>query len=309
MRDLVRDPSCNLDDCAAVVFVSPSFVPMSIANRYWDRGRARDEQLNRAAYRFTESLEIRPRSVMGINSFCSGYARALALVKNKLMPTLSLSETEFVLVVTASRISRITDFSCKQSGALFGDFATATILSRCDSYRYPVSFEVIDATFNKRQVPRPMFDFSMREDVLVPTPDGGRSHEPQRLVFSLDGMGIADIAPRGMAASAAKIMESNRLSPDQVRHVVPHQAGDGILRLAGMKLEDAGLTVDVVNGMAKDIGNVSSCSVPSAIKNLWHELKGNILCPVAAVGAPGKCEVSEGCILLHATSPQQSAAA
>jgi 3-oxoacyl-[acyl-carrier-protein] synthase III len=282
---------------------------MSIANRHWDRNRAREEQLNRAAHRFAESLEIRPRSVIGINSFCSGYARALALVKNKLLPTISLSATEFVLVVTSSRISRITDFSCKQSGALFGDFATATILSRCDSYKYPVSFEVVDALFNKRRVPRPMFDFSMKEDVLVPTPSGGRSYEPQRLVFSMDGMGIADIAPRGMAASAARIMESNRLSPDDVHHVVPHQAGDGILRLAGMKLEDAGLKVDVVNGMAKDIGNVSSSSVPSAIRSLWHELKGNILCPVAAVGAPGKCEVSEGCILLRATPKQHSAAA
>ena len=203
--DLTDGPVSNLDDCAAVVFVSPSFIPMAIANRYWDRERAREEQLVRAANRFTEALDIRPRSVVGINSFCSGYARALGLVKNKLLPAISLSDNEFVLVVTASRISRITDFSCKQSGALFGDFATATILSRCDSYKYPVSFEVVDAIFQKRQVPRPMFDFTMREDVLVPTPDGGREIESERLVFSMDGMGIADVAPRAMASSAAPV--------------------------------------------------------------------------------------------------------
>ena len=32
-------------------------------------------------------------------------------------------------MVTASRISRITDYGCKQTAALFGDLATATLLA------------------------------------------------------------------------------------------------------------------------------------------------------------------------------------
>ena len=41
VQDMVRDTGCDLDDCAAVVFASPSFVPMAVAHRYWNRERAR----------------------------------------------------------------------------------------------------------------------------------------------------------------------------------------------------------------------------------------------------------------------------
>ncbi len=309
VRNLEKEASCFLEDCAAVVFASPSFVPMSVANRFLGRERARQEQPNRAAHRLVERLGIQPRRVLGINGFCSGYAKALSLVKNKLMPSIELADSEFILVVTASRISRITDFSCRQSGALFGDLATATMLSRCDSKTYPVAFEVIDARYGKKPVNRAYFDFTMKDDVLVPTDTGGRSHEAKRLVFSMDGMGIADTAPRAMAASAHEILVANAVNPGDIQHIVPHQAGDGILRLAGMKFEDVGLTAAVVNGMAKEVGNVSSGSVPFALKRLWGELHGNVLCPVAAVGGPGKCEVSQGCILLRSTRRSRSIAA
>ncbi len=225
------------------------------------------------------------------------------------MPTIGLSDSEFILVVTASRISRITDYSCRQSGGLFGDLATATMLSRCDSRTYPVALEVVDAQYSKKPVNRPYFDFTMKDDVLVPTDDGGRSHVAKRLVFSMDGMGIADTAPRAMAASAHEILVANSVNPSDIQHIVPHQAGDGILRLAGMKFESVGLTAEVVSGMAKEVGNVSSGSVPFALKRLWGKLHGNVLCPVAAVGGPGKSEVSQGCILLRSTRKTQSIAA
>ena len=116
VRNLANEASCFLEDCAGVVFASPSFVPMAVANRFLGREKARSEQPNRAAHRLVERLGIRPRRVMGINGFCSGYAKAMSLVKKKWMPSIELSESEFILVITASRISRITDYSCRQSG-------------------------------------------------------------------------------------------------------------------------------------------------------------------------------------------------
>jgi 3-oxoacyl-[acyl-carrier-protein] synthase-3 len=309
VRGLEREVSCQLTDCAAVIFASPSFVPMSVANRYLARDQARREQPTRAAVELVHRLGIQPRRVLGINGFCCGYAKALKLIQRKLMPDLALTESEFILVVTASRISRITDYGCRQSGALFGDLATATLLSRCDSREYPVALEVIDARYSKKPVSGVYFDFLVKKDVLVPTEDGGRSQHAQRLVFSMDGMGIADTAPRAMAAAAQETLTANGVNPREIQHIVPHQAGDGILRLAEMKFESIGLTADVVNGMAKEVGNVSSGSVPFALKRLWGRLHGNVLCPVAAVGSPGKNEVSQGCILLRSTRRNQSIAA
>ena len=114
--------------------------------------------------------------------------------------------------IAASRISRITDYQCRGSGALFGDFATATLLSRLDSSRYPVHLELVDAHYEKQVSNRAFFDFSVKENVLVPTRSGGREHQPRRIVFELDGMSIADSAPRAMAQAAVDMVTRNRLA-------------------------------------------------------------------------------------------------
>ena len=296
---LVGDSGCRLDDCAALIFVSPSLIPQSVARRYLSPESARREQGNRLAQELAHRLQIAPRRVIGMNGFCSGYAKALASLQHRYLAELDLQQNEYVLLVTSSRISRITDYQCRDSGALFGDFATATLLSRFDSARHPVHFDLVDAQFEKQASSRPFFDFSVRKNVLVPSRDGGRQFQSSRVVFSLDGMGIAEAAARSMAQAASEMTTRNSLGPDQIDSIVPHQAGQGIVRLTGMKLEQAGFTVQPINGHTSETGNISSGSVPHALHHHWDSLQGHVLCPVAAVGAPGKAEVSQGCILLR----------
>jgi 3-oxoacyl-[acyl-carrier-protein] synthase III len=83
--------------------------------------------------------------------------------------------------------------------------------------------------------------------------------------------------------------------------VVPHQAGSGIVRFTGMKLESLGIRGELINGLTQNVGNISSCSIPYALKKTWQRLSGIVACPTAAVGSPGAAEVSQGCILLRAT--------
>jgi 3-oxoacyl-[acyl-carrier-protein] synthase III len=179
--------------------------------------------------------------------------------------------------------------------------ATATLVARTDSQKYPVHFAIRYAGAEKREADGVFFDFQLRENVLLPTLDGGQDHVAQRLVFSLDGMGIADAAPRAMAGALAKALEATNVRPEEVRFVVPHQAGTGIVRFTGMKLEEFGIRGEVINGLTKNTGNVSSCSIPYALKRNWDRLQGTIACPTAAVGAPGVREVLQGCTLLAAT--------
>src|SRR2546430_17716130 len=49
VRNLQREVGCDLRDCAALIFVSPSFVPLPVARQYLDRERAEQERLHRAA--------------------------------------------------------------------------------------------------------------------------------------------------------------------------------------------------------------------------------------------------------------------
>ncbi len=299
---LIRNTGCDMASCAGLLFTSPSFVPVSLARKHGSHTQAAQEQLNRAAWRIAEQLQIQPRQLAATNTFCAGFAKALSIVRHKVNSTIELQPDEFILILTASRISRITDYGCRDTAALFGDLATATLVTRLDSSRYPVHFELLDARVQRKPTNRPFFEFQCRKGVVSPCSDGGRKIDPQRIVFSMDGMGIADAAPRAMATAAAEMLDHTGLAGGDVDYIIPHQAGTAIVRLAEMKLRDAGFTGEVINGMTSDVGNVSSGSIPYTLSKKWDELDGNIFCPVASVGPPGRPLVAQGCIALRATS-------
>jgi 3-oxoacyl-[acyl-carrier-protein] synthase-3 len=301
VRNLQREVGCDLNNCAALVFVSPSFVPLSAARRLLAAERAEQERLRRAAQQLARRLGNLDCLATGLNWFCSGYSRAVAVASRRIAPRLALGSSQFILVVTVSRISRITDYACKQTAGLFGDLATATLLSASDSRAYPVHFDILHADAEKQPVDAPYFDFHMRQNVPVPRADGGIQHAEERVVFSLNGMAIADVAPRAMSSAVTKSLEATGVRADDIRFVVPHQAGSRIVEFTGMKLETVGVHGELINGFTRHIGNVSSCSIPYALKKTWQRLQGLIACPTAAVGSPGISEVSQGCILLRST--------
>ncbi len=302
VRQLQRETGCNLADCRGIVFVSPSFLPPSVARRHLSPVAAAVERPGRAARQLARELGARRSRTIGINWFCCGYSRAFELVSRRWAPRLALRQDEFVLVVVASRISRITDYGCRQTAGLFGDMASATLLAPTTSRRHPVHFEIVHAVAEKQAAERSAFDFHLRPRVAVPTPGGGRVVADERLVYSLDGMAIAEIAPRAMSSAVGKALAGTGLTGGDVNFVVPHQAGSGIVRFTGMKLDEHGVTGELINGLTRRTGNVSACSVPHALKITWGRIAGLIACPTAAVGSPGRPEVLQGCILLRSTA-------
>ncbi len=212
-----------------------------------------------------------------------------------------LRREQFILVVTVNRTSKITDYGCKATAPIFGDFAQATLLGGAESRRYPIELALVYAAAERQPADGAFFNFHLRENVIVPKPDGGRAVEPRRLVFSLDMMGLGDSAPRAMANAAAKALQLTGIRPYEVQFVVPHQAGAGVIRLTAMKLEELGIGGEVINGLTQNVGNISSSSVPYALKQNWDRLRGTIICPTAAVGMPGHASLTQGCIILKAT--------
>ena len=76
----LRDEAgCDLRDCAAVVFVSPSFVPLPVAKKHLAGQDVGAQRLDLAARRFVQKLglsaTVAAEKVLGMNWFCSGYSR------------------------------------------------------------------------------------------------------------------------------------------------------------------------------------------------------------------------------------------
>jgi 3-oxoacyl-[acyl-carrier-protein] synthase III len=305
VRRLQRETGCSLADCRGVMFVSPSFIPPSVAYRELGSAAAAAERPGTAARQLAERLGLPNGRAVGINWFCCGYSRALELVHRRWAPKIGLRRNEYLLVVVATRISRITDYGCGQTAGLFGDMASATLVTTPANRRHPLHFGILHAAAERRPADKPAFDFHLRHEVPVPNPRGGRLVADERLVYSLDGMAIAEAAPRAMAAATESSLAAANLAPSDVDFVVPHQAGTGIVRFTGMQLDSLGVRGELVNGLVARTGNVSACSVPHALAQTWPRLEGVVACPTAAVGAPGRPEVLQGCVLLKSTSHHQ----
>jgi len=301
VQRLKRQTGCDLGKCRGLLLVSPASIPPSIARARLDPASVVEERPSTAARRIVRALGMQRCRAVGINWFCCGYARALALLTRRWAPRLDLADDEFLVVVVATRISRITDYGCRQTGGLFGDMASATLIAPAASHRHPAHFTILHADAEKLPAERPTFDFLVRTRVPVPVPGGGAGEDPERLVYSLDGMAIAEIAPRAMSAAVGKALAATTRSAHDVRFIVPHQAGTGIVRFTGMKLEEHGVAGELVNGLTRRTGNVSACSIPYALEQTWGRLSGLVACPSAAVGSPGRPEVLAGCVLLHST--------
>lgn len=298
VENLHEETRCDLSNCTAVVFVASSLVPTAVARKHLNREHVLCECTHIAAKQLIGRLGIPATRVFSINWGCSGYCRAMAIVHRFILPTLTLRPQQFILLVTVNRTSKIVDFGCKQTAPLFGDMAQATLLAGVESERHPVRFALVHAAAEYQPADGVFFDFHLRENVVTPTPGGGRCTTPERLVFSINLMGIAEAAPRAMADATAKALRTTGVPPEEVEFVIPHQAGTGIVKLTAMTLERIGVGGEVINGVTREVGNISSSSVPYALKQNWGRLKGTIVCPAAGVGRPGRAQVSQGCIVL-----------
>jgi hypothetical protein len=90
VRQLQRDTGCNLADCRGIAFVSPSFIPPSTARQHLPPADVERERPSHAADELSRALGLARCRTVGLNWFCCGYSRALALVCRRWAPRLAL---------------------------------------------------------------------------------------------------------------------------------------------------------------------------------------------------------------------------
>lgn len=301
VRNLVSATGCRLDDCVGLVLTASSIVLPKVLK---DMGYPQpfDTPLV-AARKICRKLDINPPVVFGVNWGCSGYGLATTIARKWMAK--DLQRNQFILVVTANCTSRILDFGDPKSGPLFGDFSTATLITRANHPSLPARFRLVNSFAHYRTIEGPYFHYEVRKNVLEPRCNGGNHRVAQKVCFTLGetlagvGSPIGADAAEAMAQTASEGISQVEIRPDQVDFLVPHQAGKKIGEWFAMKLpKDLGKAA-IVDGVVADNGNVSSSSIPYALLQNWEKLHGTIVCPMAGVGRGQKAEMSRGCIVLQ----------
>lgn len=172
--------------------------------------------------------------VMEVNAACSGFVYSLVTAHG-----LIAVGAHNVLVIGADSLSRITDWTDRNTAVLFGDGAGAVVLSACDG-------------------PGELLAWDLAADgsagSILWAEVGG--------FIQMEGKEVFRRAVRIMVDSANKVLEQAGVSGDDIALLVPHQANVRIIQAACERLNvDMSRTAVVLDRT----GNTSAASIPLAL--------------------------------------------
>jgi 3-oxoacyl-[acyl-carrier-protein] synthase-3 len=185
-----------------------------------------------------------------ISAACSGFVYATSIVDKFIQS----GTVKTALVVGAEILSRIVDWTDRNSCLLFGDGAGAVVL-QADSG----TSGILETCM--------MSDGSHWELLYQPAP-GNRnpaSHliVDERLAFiRMQGNEVFKLAVRAMENAALKVLSAGDMTPDDVDLFIPHQANRRIIDAIGKRL---GIPDEKVYVNIERFGNTSSASIPIAL--------------------------------------------
>ena len=169
-----------------------------------------------------------------VNAACSGFVYALTVAHG-----LIAMGSSKVLVIGTDTLSRITDWSDRNTAVLFADGSGAVVLEAVDGPGQMLSWD-IDA------------DGSAENSLYAEL--GG--------FIQMEGKDVFRKAVRIMVDSATKSLAAAGLTADDVDVVIPHQANIRIIQAACERL---GISMDKASTVLHYTGNTSSASIPLAL--------------------------------------------
>ncbi|QIZ07112.1 ketoacyl-ACP synthase III [Priestia megaterium] len=185
------------------------------------------------ACRIQERLGAKKAAAMDVSAACAGFMYGIVTAKQFI-------ETEvykYVLVVGVEKLSKVTDWSDRNTAVLFGDGAGATIIGPVSENRGILSFELgADGT--------------------------GSKHLYQDEFIIMNGREVFKFAVRQMGESCINVLEKAGLTKDDVDFLIPHQANIRIMEASRQRLE---LPVEKMSKTINKYGNTSAASIPISI--------------------------------------------
>ncbi|KGR80562.1 beta-ketoacyl-ACP synthase III [Ureibacillus manganicus] len=194
-----------------------------------------DQAFPTIACQIQEKLDATNAAAMDISAACSGFIYALATAKQ----FVESGAYDYVLIVGAEKLSKITDWKDRNTAVLFGDGATAAVIGKVSEGRGILAFELgADGTGGKH--------LSTNEQNFI----------------SMNGREVFKFAVRQMGESAVSVLEKAGLTKEDVDFLVPHQANIRIMEASRERLD---LPEEKLSKHIHKYGNTSSASIGIAL--------------------------------------------
>lgn len=185
-----------------------------------------------------------------IAAACTGFIYALDIAGQYF----NSGRVKNVLVVASEKLSSVADFTDRGTCILFGDAASAVVLSQDDTAGIVSSYLKSDGTGASKLIYKNIQTKSPWEneieDAYQPKKDGA---------LMMDGSEVYKFAVKAMCESSKKAMELAGVQPSDITAVLPHQANIRIIKSAISKL---GIDAQKYYSNIEAYGNTSSASIP-----------------------------------------------
>ncbi|WP_026771746.1 MULTISPECIES: beta-ketoacyl-ACP synthase III [Sediminibacillus] len=173
-------------------------------------------------------------AAMDLSAACSGFMYGMVTAKQ----FIDTGVYKNILVVGVEKLSKITDWTDRNTCVLFGDGAGAAVIGEVSDERGILSFE------------------------LGADGSGGKYLYQDKDYLSMNGREVFKFAVRQMPESSVNVVEKAGFKREDVDYLIPHQANIRIMEAAREKL---GIPEEKMATSVKRYGNTSAASIPIAL--------------------------------------------
>lgn len=185
-----------------------------------------------------------------VSAACSGFIYGLSIADS----FIKTGRSKKVLVIGAEVLSRIVDWSDRNTCILFGDGAGAVILEASDDFNSILSTHI----FSKGSC----WDLLYQPGNGCRNPASDRSIDPGLIFIKMEGNEVYKHAVRAMEEAALAALDANSMNASDLSIFIPHQANIRIVNATAKRL---GLPMEKVFINLHNYGNTSAASIPIAL--------------------------------------------
>ncbi len=229
-----------------------------------------DNTFPATAAKLARKLGLNPGTpAMDVNAACSGFVYASQIADNMIR----LGQVKTALVIGAETLSRITDWTDRNTCVLFGDGAGAVI------------FRAVECAGGKDDtgvLATKIYADGNHFDKLYS--DGGVSLNKKAGFIHMDGREVFKIAVPSLVQGVEESLKMAGVSINEVNWYIPHQANLRIIDSVAKKLD---IDMDKVIVTVDHHGNTSAASIPLALAEsvAAGKIKKGDLIAISAMGA------------------------
>ena len=194
-----------------------------------------DQPFPSVACMLQDKLGATNAAAMDISAACAGFMYGAITAQQ----FIASNTYDYVLVIGVEKLSKITDWSDRNTAVLFGDGACAAVMGKVSEGRGILSF-----------------------DLGAKGAGGKYLYEDENKHIIMNGREVFKFAVRQMGESALKVVEQAGLQKEDVDLLIPHQAN---IRIMNSARERLGLPEEKMSSVIAKYGNTSAASIGNAL--------------------------------------------